>query len=206
MSVLANPQWEIYARELVEIELACVDENMTASRGDLRHQAYKKAGYSGNADNARRLANQRQVKARFRQLFAEALEYRDVRAATVVTRIDRVGRANVADFYELAEDGQSLKLRCIKSLPRELSEAIKAVKVNDDGSMTVELWDKNQANFTLLKHLGGLPDDHASHQTNIGLMSVLNVDDQRTLIEALKALPAGAPGGDSGAREERREP
>ena len=111
-----------------------------------------------------------------------------------MTRIDRVGRANVADFYEIiVRDGEpALRLRNIKDLPRELSEAIKAVKHNDDGSMQLELWDKNQANFTLLKHMGGLKDEADRPVSVTNIFAGLSVDAQRTLLEALEALPAGS--------------
>lgn len=199
MGILANPQWELYARELVELELACTDENMQARRGELRHQAYKKAGYSGNADNARRLANNRKIKLRFRELFAEALEYRDVRAAQVVVRIDRVGRANLADFLEpkLDANGKRIpgqfQIKNLTDLPRELTEALAAVEFDDAGQPKIKLWDKNQANFTLLKHLGGLPDE-SPKGGNLNLLALFDVDDQRIIVEALKAIASGDDG------------
>lgn len=184
MGVLHNPQWEIFARELVELELACVDENMAAQREQLRHRAYQKAGYAGNTDNARRLANHRKVKARVHELFERALEYRDVNVLSVVNRIDRVGRANIRDFY--GSDGKPI--RNVKDLPRELTEAVESIELSDDGAVVkLKLYDKNQANFTLLKHLGGVPQDNIA--ANVNILSVLNVDDQRVLAEALKKLP-----------------
>lgn len=192
MGCLRNPQWEIFARELVELQL-------TLHR-NARAKAYEKAGFAPSIDNARRLANRPEVKARVTELFETALEYRDVRPAQIVTRIDRVGRANVADFFEA--DGRTLKN--IKNLPRELTEALKAIKYRDDGSVDLELWDKNQANFTLLKHYGGLPDT-APDQRTVNIFSVLNVDDQRALAEALESLPAGPAADDRVIEGERGE-
>lgn len=194
MSVLHNPQWEIFTRELVELSLACDRK--------ARAKAYERAGFAPNADNARRLANRPLIKRRFHELFAEALEYRDVRPAAIVTRIDRVGRANVADFYE--DDGVTLKN--IKDLPRELTEAVAGIEMqivgeDEEGRPIrrpfVKVHDKNQANFVLLKHFGALPDDPAASRTvNMNIFSVLNVDDQRALAEALEAIPAGPPSSD----------
>jgi hypothetical protein len=192
MSALRNPQWELFSRELVELELA----------GDksARLKAYEKVYGPGSSaiDNARRLANRAEIKQRTRQLFAEALEYRDVRVASVVTRIDRVGRANLADFFEptLDNDGNripgSYRLKDITALPRELSEALHSIEWDDLGRPKVKLHDKNQANFTLLKHFGGLPEDAADQRTlNLNIFAGLSVDDQRALAEALEAIPAG---------------
>jgi len=193
MGCLSKPQWEIYARELVEVELSCMGENMEAQREALRHRAYQRAGYAGNSNNARRLANHRIVKKRFRELFAEAMEYRDVRIHKVVIRIDRVGGANILDFYD--EHGQ---LKPLAQMPRELTEAIKKVELDHNGRVVnIELHDKNQANFTLLKHLGGLREDRPP-AANVNILSVLSVDDQRALAEALEALPAaGADNSDA---------
>jgi hypothetical protein len=196
MGMLAIPQWEIFARELVEVELASVI-GMETQRAQLRHRAYQKAGFAGNIDNARRLANNPRVKARFRELFKEALEFRDVNVVKVVNRIDRVGRANIADLYDV--DGKTLKN--IKELPREISDAIESVKHTDNGP-EVRMHDKNQANFTLLKHLGGLPEAQQP-AANVNILSVLNVDDQRALAEALEAIPSGPASVDREAEGER---
>jgi len=200
MSTLRNPQWELFARELVELELA----------GDksARLKAYEKVYGPGSSamHNARRLANRLEVKGRIRQLFAEALEYRDVRVASVVTRIDRVGRANLADFFEPTLDAEgkripgSYRLKDITVLPRELSEALHSIEWDDLGRPKVKLHDKNQANFTLLKHFGGLPEEPGDHRSvTMNIFAGLSVDDQRALAEALEALPAGTAVVDSEA-------
>jgi hypothetical protein len=194
MGMLRFPQWELYARALVEIELQASDPAVAANRGELRHQAYKKAGYDGNLDNARRLANKREIKARVSELFSEALEYQDVNIVKVVTRIDRIGRADIADLLEAG--GKHFK--DITKLPKELTAAIESVEIQD-GKVKVKLCDKLGANTTLLKHFGGMPSEHPQGDTtNINnFLSLLSVDDQRTLAAALKALPAG-PTVDSG--------
>jgi hypothetical protein len=196
MSALGIPQYELFCRECVELLLEYAVEGANAVKR-ARDEAYKRAGFAPNSDNARRFANRPQIKARVSELFNEALEYRDVRVASVLTRIDRVGRANVVDFYD-----QNLKIRNINDLPRELTEAIKAIKFKD-GEIGIELWDKNQANFTLLKHLGGLPEDRHESRT-VNIFTQLSVDDQRALAEALEALPGGASDLDLEAAGEHR--
>lgn len=190
MGILPNWRWELYARELVEVQLAGFGKR---DMPKARLKAYVAAGYAPNTDNARRDANRPAIKTRIAELFTEALEYRDVRAASVVTRIDRIARANVVDFYSVDENGV-ITLKPLTDLPRSLSEAIKSIHRNDDGTLEVELWDKNQANFTLLKHLGGMPDENRTGVTNVNNLNFfagLSVDDQRALAEALEALPAG---------------
>lgn len=185
MGTLRNWRHELYARELVEVYLAGYNQRELPKE---RLKAYTKSGFAPNADNARRDSNKPDIKARISELTLEALEYRNVRPATVVTRIDRVGRANLADFFEA--DGRTL--RNIKELPRELTEALAAIEW-DDGVPKVKLHDKNQANFTLLKHMGGLPDDTSDRTpTNVNVFAGLSLDDQRTLLEALEAL-SGKP-------------
>src|ERR1700731_1682625 len=126
MNALHNPAHEIFAREVVEALLSS-DPNV---RRNARKVGYEKAGYPGNKHNARRLANSPVVKKRIKHLFEEAIAFRDVRLATVVMRIDRIGKANIRDFY-----GPEGKLREIHELPIELSEAVKGVVRGMGGDM-----------------------------------------------------------------------
>lgn len=194
MSYLPNHKWELFTRELVELTLS----------GDqkARAKAYERAGYLPNPHNARRLANRAVIKARFNELFREACEYRDITAAKLVVRIDRVGRANLADLFEA--DGRTLKN--IKALPRELSEALESIEfvedgVDDSGKIRfvpkVKLFDKNAANFTLLKHFGGLPEPAPPPSTGVSnIFNVLSVDDQQILLGMLEAIGRGQAGAD----------
>jgi hypothetical protein len=200
MGILPDPQHEIFARELVELQLNCDKK--------ARAKAYERAGFAPrNADsNGRRLANRPDVKGRVRELFGEACAYRDIRPAAIVVRIDRVGRANVADFYEMELDGGGkptgkLRLKDITTLPRELSEAIESVKWTDAGP-ELKLADKNQANFTLLKHFGGLPEPDGP-RTQVNIFNALSVDDQAALADLIEALPGGTAGSGSEAAGER---
>lgn len=199
MACLHNPQWEKFARELVELQLTC---DLKA-----RAKAYERAGYVPNPHNARKLANRPAVKARVQQLFAEAIEYQDVRVAAVINRIDRVGRANLSDFLE--DDGRTLKN--LKTLPREITDALEAIDWVEDGAdkdgnpiyrPKIKLRDANQANFVLLKHFGGMPEPPAA-SVNVSLFNALSIDDQRALAEALEALPAGPAVPDRAAQRER---
>jgi hypothetical protein len=200
MAVLSNWRHELYARNLVEVQLGGYAKKDLAKA---RTEAYKDAGFAPNTDNARRDANNPVIKARVAQLFAEAVEYRDVRAAAVVNRIDRIGRANLADFFDVVSDdsGHHYVLRNLKELPRELTAALSAIEWDDDGRPKIKLHDANQANFTLLKHFGGLPADDKADTVNntLNIFAGLSVDDQRALAEALEALPAGPPSPDSKA-------
>jgi hypothetical protein len=184
MGALVNPQHELFVREWVELELDCDPK--------ARAKAYERAGYAPGPENARRLSNTIDVKARFRELFGQALEYRDVRIAAIVNRIDRIGRANLVDFFERGPEGK-LQLKDLTTLPRELTEALAAIEWDDDGRPKLKLWDKNQANFTLLKHMGGIaPEQIAATNVNVNtIFAGLSVDDQRALAEALEAVPAG---------------
>jgi hypothetical protein len=188
MGALHNPAHEIFAREVVEALLSS-DPNV---RRNARKVGYERAGYPGNKHNARRLANSPVVKKRIKHLFEEAIAFRDVRLATVVMRIDRVGKANIRDFY--GDDG---KLKDICALPLELSEAVRSVIRNAEGEvLAYEFWDKNQANFTLLKNLGGLPDTdpdkpQPAGNTTYNFFAGLSVEDQCALADALDALSGG---------------
>jgi Terminase small subunit len=200
MGALVNPHHELFVREWVELELDCDPK--------ARAKAYERAGYAPGVENARRLSNTIDVKARFRELFGQALEYRDVRIAAVVNRIDRIGRANLVDFFERGPEGK-LQLKDITTLPRELTDALAAIEWDEDGNPKLKLWDKNQANFTLLKHMGGIAPEQtgATNVVNVGaFFAGLSVDDQRALAEALEAIPNGPePVGSEAAGEHRPE-
>lgn len=206
MAVLRRLNWETFAREYVERVLAA--EPSMEARARARTEAYDKVygEHPNNVHNARRLVQNAQVRGRIRSLIEEALEYRDVRIASVVTRIDRIGRANLADFFiaEFDAEGNATgryQLRDLTRLPRELTDALASVRWDDRGRPVISLHDKTQANALLLKHIGALPEDAPSQQV-FNIFSVLNVEDQRTLAEALEALPAGPASAD---RETARE-
>jgi hypothetical protein len=183
MSALKDPQYEKFASELAELKAPI--------------EAYKLAGFVPHRGNANRLARRPEIKARVQQLLDEAAEYADIRRVRVLVEIDRVGRANLADFYEKVSLGKDdngneqfeVRLKDITSMPRHLTAAIAGIEWDEAGRPKLKLHDKNQANFTLLKHLGGLPEPERNDVNNI--FNLLSVEDQRVFIVALEALARG---------------
>lgn len=197
MGALEHVKHEAFALEIAE--------------GKTLLEAYKNAGYAPEPGNAKRLRKRPEVRARIAELMAEAAEFRNVRRVRVVLEVDRIGRANIKDFYEREIDTASgkptgrLKLRSIMDLPRELSAAIQEIEFDEGGQPAkLKLFDKNQANFTLLKYLGGLPEAPAA-QTHVSIFNALSIEDQRHLADALEALPGGASDAGGPAASERPE-
>lgn len=195
MGALENVKHEAFALEVAE--------------GRTLLEAHKGAGYVPDPGNAKRLRKRPEVRARIAELRQEAAEFANVRRVRVVLEVDRVGRANIRDFYEAEIDEESGKptgrarLKSILDLPRELSAAIQEVEFDDKGQPSkLKLHDKNQANFTLLKYLGGLPEAPAA-QTHVSIFNQLSVEDQRHLADALEALPGGQGDTDREAAGER---
>lgn len=207
MSYLPNQKWELACREAVDLALAG-DEKA-------RVKAFERvgmgvAGSKSNASNARRFFNRPLIKARYQELFREACEYRNITPARLIVRIDRVGRANLADFFE--DDGTTLKN--IKQLPREITDALESIEWMNDGEdesgevryrPKIKLRDANAANFTMLKHYGGLPDPAPPPAQANNILNVLSVDDQGVLLEVLEALGRG-PGGADRANSLEHQP
>lgn len=182
MPALRNPKYEKFASELAELKSPL--------------DAFKAAGFAPHRGNATRLAKRPEILARKLELLEEAAEFADVRRVRVLVEIDRVGRANLRDFYDAGG-----KLIPIAALPRPLAAAIKEVEVDVTGAVVAYvLHDKNQANFTLLKHLGGLPEPE---RPDLNIFNVLSVEDQRTLADFVEALAGGAKGPGGAAADER---
>jgi len=183
MGALRNPRHERFALELAEMKKP-VD-------------AYRIAGFTvspgSGAANARKLARNPAVKKRVQELVARAIEYSDVTRIKTVVQIDRVARANLVDFFDVVFDDKKqpkLRLKDLSKLPRAMTDAVKSLKIKDDGAIELELHDKNQANFTLLKYLGGIPDDKPAQQVNI--FASMSLDDQLALAGALERSVTGA--------------
>lgn len=189
MGALRDPQYEKFASELAELKSPI--------------EAYKAAGYVPHRGNATRLARRREVQSRVCELLDEAAEFANIRRVRVLVEIDRVGRANLADFFEYDVESRSLRLKNIKKLPRELTAALSAIEFDENGRPKIKLHDKNQANFALLKYLGAMPDDDETAKRQVNIFNLLNVDDQRALAEALEALPGGPAIIDQPAQGER---
>lgn len=197
MGYLPNHKWEVFCRESVELELAG-DKHATA-------KAYERAGYLPNPHNARRLRNRPLIKARREELFREACEYRTITATKLAIRLDRVGRANIADFFE--DDGRTLKN--ISTLPRELTAAIESIEFIADGEddsgrprfvPKLKLRDATAANTTLLKHMGGLPEPARDVPQTNNILNVLSIDDQQVFLGLIEAVTRGE--GSSGHQDQ----
>lgn len=205
MPALRDPQHEKFALEFVEL-------SFSGNRNPLL-QSYKAAGYAEHRGNASRLRRRPEVNARIQELIAEAAEFANVRAKRIVVEVDRVGRANFADFWEpetkILDDGSivrtgRVRLKPLDQLPRELTAAIKRFDYDDAGRPRLELFDKNQANFTLLKHLGGLPEDSRGG-TTVNILNVIPVEDQAAIADLIEAYAGGEEGTGGTVPSERRE-
>lgn len=178
MPALLSPKHEKFACLLAE--------------GIDRIEAYKQAGYTPDRGNANRTAGRKDVRARVQELLNEAAEYTDIRRVRVLVEIDRVGSANLADFFEPTFDAEGKRsgyaLKDITALPRRLTAALAGIEWDDDGRPKIKLHDKNQANFTLLKYLGGIPEPE---RADVNIFNVLSVEDQRALADYLEALDRG---------------
>ena len=200
MPYLGNDKYEKFCQEWVDLLLSGEDEKSA------RLKAYEAAGFgvrgtSSFEHNARKFANRKEIKARKQEIFREQLQYREITRAGLVLRVDRVGRANLVDFFERVEvptvngSGFEIRLRDITTLPRELTEAVAEIRFDDNGRPILKLHDKNQANFTLLKLFG--PAEASQAATNINVLNGFSPEDQKILLGVLESLQGGAGGTDS---------
>lgn len=196
MPALLDPQYEKFAQSLAALEPPI--------------KAYASAGYVPHRGNARRLAQKSEVQQRVMELTEQAAELANITAARVLVEIDRVGRANLGDFIEPDVDmngkpNGKWKFKDLTKLPRALMAAIQSIDYDSNGKPSIKLHDRNQANFTLLKHLGGLPDENLRPNQIINIFDGLSPEDKRALADALEALPGGQGGGHK-AIEDQRQP
>lgn len=173
MGALADPQYERYCLERAAFKT--------------KQEAYKLAGYVPHRGNANRLDVRAEIKVRIAELIEENRRALGLRPEAILARLDRVGDANLADFYE--EDGVTLKN--ITKLPREVTAALAGLEWTEDGRPKIKLHDAAQVNLALLKYLGMVPDPQEGNRSQTNIFNILNVDDQRALAEALEALPRG---------------
>jgi len=199
MPACRDPQHERFARELVEQYL------MVPPPKQPQLEAYKRAGFAPHRGNCYRLARRREIERRVAELMDEAREYLDIRPVKALVRVDRIADAKLPDFYEYAGEGEKrrLQLRNIKELPSRLAEALAEIEFHDDGTVKrVKLHDKAQANFVLLKHFGGIPEESERAQPQVNIFNVLSPEDQRLLAEALEADARGQAGSGAAAAPE----
>ena len=166
-------------------------EKFAQGLAELRTQedAYKAAGYVPDSGNATRLAARPEIKARVAELMAEAAEFANVRRERIVVELDRTARANILDFYDfrVVEGELTAKIKDLSRLPREVTAAIQSIETDKrSGAIKLKLHDRNAANTTLLRFLGGLPEAPAVPSFNI--FNVLSSDDQRALADILENM------------------
>ncbi len=176
MPACRDPQHERFARELSEEYLKIPPSSKPV------FEAFKRAGFAPHKGNATRLAKRPEIKARVRELLDEYREYVDIRPVKCLVRVDRIADAKMPDYF--ADDGKTLVN--LKELSPRLAEAIKKLKFDDKGNVEeFELHDKNQANFTLIKHFGGMPEPE---HNEVNIFNVLSIEDQRVLADFIEAL------------------
>jgi hypothetical protein len=189
---LANEKYELYCREWVNLRLSGEDEKVS------REKAYVTAGFgvkgkSSISSNARRFHNSVPIKRRCSELFKQACAFRDITREKLALRVDRIGAGNMKDYYD--REGRLIP---VHKLSRDAAEAIAEVKIDSEGRVTYKLHDKNQANFTLLKLFGDLPDDEASTtQKTTNIFNAFSPEAQKVLLEVLRS----AAGSNRGAEE-----
>lgn len=206
MGCLREPSHEKFAREYLERSLGGMGKTAALV------EAYKTAGFVASHANARRLRNRPEVRARINELAAETAEYLDIRVQRVAVEVDRVGRANIIDVIEPVKDKDgnqvpgAYTIRDLTKLPREITAAIKGISYDSNGLPKIDMHDRNQANFTLLKHLGGLPDEAPGVTVNI--LNALTIEDQSAVADLIEAFSGGQgaaggqPSGERGAPAE----
>lgn len=202
MPALREPQYEKFCIE-------CVELSFGGNRNPVL-EAYKNAGFAAHRGNAARLRKRPEVTARIAELVAEAIEFANVRAKRVVVEIDRVGRSNIADYYEVVTDEKSgrpvTRLKNLTEMPREMTAAIASLEWDDNGNPKLKLHDKNQANFTLLKHMGGLPESTPiGGGTTVNILNAVSIEDQAALADLIEAIAGGVAALGEPVPAERRE-
>lgn len=70
----------------------------------------------------------------------------------IVSESSCLAFSDINDFIEL--DGENLKIKDLQSLPRHVTSAIKRIKLGRDGSLVIDLHDKNTALDRLAKIYG----------------------------------------------------
>jgi phage terminase small subunit len=179
MPALRDPQREQFCRKLVEEYLA-----VPASSSPVQ-AAYERAGFRPDSGNCYRLARRPEVRQRVRELTAEALEYSDIRIAQVAVRLNRIATATISEYYE-----PNGRLKAIDTLPDRLAEAVREIEFDENRRpKRIRLHDKLGALTTLMKPLGGFPDERGAAVTNNTQVNVIT-DEER--VAALMVMLAQA--------------
>lgn len=96
-------------------------------------EAMETAGYKPRPENARRLANSPEVRARLAELFAEERHLLQAEAMRARRERDVIAYSNIANYFEpvLGDDGKPtgrIRVKDFTGLPREIAAAIQSIK------------------------------------------------------------------------------
>jgi hypothetical protein len=182
---LANPRWERYAQLLVmyrsEGLRATVEGEEPPALGPMRLRAYREAGFGkrggvrGTSDvhNARRLANDPDIKHRVGQIMLQEAEAIGLSAGAVLLEIARLAHANVYELLSIDEkDGKARPVfDHTRPISKDLAAAVAELGFDSKGRPKIRMHDKAAALRDLAKIFGLYSDssDVAVQVNNIGL-------------------------------------
>jgi hypothetical protein len=175
MGSLTNRKREAFAREIAA---------MTPYG-----KAYAEAGYGGNPRwheyNARKLAQQPEVRARIEELRTEFTQMAGIHAEYIQRQILPLVEANPKDLYNA--DGS---LRPIAELPRALAKAIRTIKHDAETGRVVEiaLYNPTEAGNILLRSIGVIREAEINIKNNN-----VQIDTVRQILDSIDGKTRGLP-------------
>lgn len=111
-------------------------------------EAMEIAGYKPRPENARRLANSPEVRARLSGFFAQERNLIEVEAMRARRERDIIAYSNIANYFEpVLENGKPtgrVRVKDFTKLPREIAAAIQSIKPTKLG-WEIKLHDKDSA-------------------------------------------------------------
>ncbi len=138
MAILQNARHERFAQNLVK--------GMSAT------EAYEKAGYKPNDQNAARLTRNDEVRARCAELMAPAVKATELSVERVLAEMKHLAFYDITEMFEVKDD--KITMRDPASLPEDLRRAIVGIKPVGDGlQYECKFADKQKALDSLARHL-----------------------------------------------------
>lgn len=111
-------------------------------------EAMEIAGYKPRPENARRLANSPEVRARLSTFFSQERNMIEIEAMRVRRERDCIAYSNIANYFEpVVENGKPtgrVRVKDFTKLPREIAAAIQSIKPTKLG-WEIKLHDKDSA-------------------------------------------------------------
>lgn len=145
-----NQRWEAFVQGLVE-----------GLTGD---EAYRRAGYKPNTDNAARLKSNERIKGRLAYLLGRGAERAEVSAEKVLREMARLAfsdpralfteRGALRSIHELDDDAAAA-VASVEVVTRQLPRA-KGEEAEVEYVHKIKMWDKNSALDKIARHLGML--------------------------------------------------